>query len=328
VAFRPTHRQLEYLVALDTARHFGRAAELCHVSQPTLSVQIALLEKQLGVSLVERTPGAIELSAIGSEVAAAARSVLATLDDIVTLASAGRDNLGSLIRLGVVPTFGPYFLPSFLPSLHGRYPALRLHVREDRPALLEEQVRSGTIDCALGQRPQDEAAFAFEGICIEQIFLGVARNHRLAERPSVTLKELKGEQLLTLGRGHRLLENVRELAALSGAIMLEDYEGTSLDALRQMVSIEMGLSLFPELYVRSEFTRGANIALLSIEDWPARREIGFFWRRTSARAAHFRQLTVLASAVVTDQMIIGGEEPRHEKDLTAGTARPFSAVPK
>ncbi|WP_137129225.1 hydrogen peroxide-inducible genes activator [Rhizobium sp. FY34] len=299
--FRPSHRQLEYLVALDATRHFGRAAEQCHVSQPTLSVQIALLEKQLGVSLVERTPGAIAMSAVGADVVAAAREVLATLDDIVTLASAGRDNLGSLMRLGVVPTFGPYFLPFFLPELHRRYPALRVHVREDRPALLEEQVRNGTIDCALGQRPQEEDAFTFQSVCVEQIFLGVAGNHRLAHRGSVMLKELKGEPLLTLGRGHRLLENVRELAALSGALMADDYEGTSLDAIRQMVSIEMGLSLFPELYVKSEFMREGNVALLTISDWPAHREIGFFWRRTSARATHFRQLTTLAKQAMQEK---------------------------
>lgn len=296
--FRPTHRQLEYLVALDETRHFGRAAQLCHVSQPTLSVQISLLEKQLDVVLVERTPGAISLSSVGQDIAAAARSVLATLDDIVTVASAGRDNLGSLIRLGVVPTFGPYFLPVFLPDLHRRYPALRVHVREERPALLEDQVRGGDIDCALGQQPKHRDSFVFEPICREQILLGIPVNHRLASAASVRLADLEGETLLTLGRGHRLVENVRELATLSGSVMAEDYEGTSLDALRQMVAIEMGLSLFPEFYVRTEFAKEANVKLFPIEDWPASREMGFFWRSSSARGAHFRQLAVLAREIL------------------------------
>ncbi|MGE6741121.1 hydrogen peroxide-inducible genes activator [Allorhizobium pseudoryzae] len=296
--FRPTHRQLEYLVALDETRHFGRAAQACHVSQPTLSVQISLLEKQLGVVLVERTPGAISLSSVGQEIAAAARSVLATLDDIVTVASAGRDNLGSLIRLGVVPTFGPYFLPVFLPDLHRLYPALRIHVREERPTLLEEQVRGGEIDCALGQQPRQAEAFVFDLVCHEQIFLGVPANHRLASAAKVRLADLRGETLLTLGRGHRLVENVRELATLSGSTMADDYEGTSLDALRQMVAIEMGLSLFPEFYVRTEFAKEANVKLLTIDDWPASREMGFFWRSSSARSAHFRQLAVLARTML------------------------------
>jgi len=288
--FRPTHRQLEYLVALDATRHFGRAAERCHVSQPTLSVQLALLEEQLDVSLIERTPGAITLSPVGHQIAAAARTILSTLDEIVAIATSGRDNLGGLIRLGVVPTFGPYLLPSVLPQLHEAYPTLRLHVREDRPAFLEDQVLNGAIDCALGQKPQNEDIFAFEQICVERIFLGVSSRHRLADRKTVALKDLKSETLLTLGKGHRLLENVRELATVSGAIMAEDYEGTSLDTLRQMVSIEMGLSLFPELYALSEMIREPSIVLKEISDWPAHREIGFFWRRTSARSAHFQTL--------------------------------------
>lgn len=288
--FRPSHRQLEYLLALDATRHFGRAAEKCHVSQPTLSVQISLLEKQLGISLIDRTPGSLTLSPAGRDIAAAARTVLSTLDEIVAIASVGRDNLGGLIRLGAVPTFGPYFLPAVLPQLHQRYPQLRLHVREDRPRYLEEGVRDGTIDCALGQRPQDDSTLTFEQICTEQIFLGVPRAHRLASAGSIQLADLKGETLLTLGSGHRLLENVRQLASLSGAIMAEDYEGTSLDTLRQMVSIEMGLSLFPELYVRSEMPRESNLALLTISDWPASREIGFFWRKNSARTSHYERL--------------------------------------
>lgn len=300
--FRPSHRQLEYLVALEATRHFGRAAERCHVSQPTLSVQVALLEKQLGVSLIERTPGAIALSPMGQEIAAAARTILSTLDEIVVVATSGRDNLGGLIRLGVVPTFGPYLLPSVLPQLHETYPALRLHVREDRPAFLEEQVLSGAIDCALGQKPQNEEAFVFEHICTEQIFLGVSSRHRLAKADTVALKDLKSETLLTLGKGHRLLENVRELATVSGAIMADDYEGTSLDALRQMVSIEMGLSLFPELYVLSEMSSERTVALKQIADWPARRDIGFFWRRTSARTSHFQMLATHTRLVAQEKL--------------------------
>ncbi|MFD1746227.1 hydrogen peroxide-inducible genes activator [Rhizobium helianthi] len=300
--FRPSHRQLEYLLALDATRHFGRAAERCHVSQPTLSVQIGLLEKQLGISLIDRTPGALTLSPAGRDIAAAARTVLSTLDEIVAIASIGRNNLGGLIRLGAVPTFGPYFLPAVLPQLHERYPQLRLHVREDRPRDLEEGVREGTIDCALGQRPQNDETLMFEQICSEQIFLGVPQRHRLAGAGSIRLSDLKGEILLTLGSGHRLLENVRELASLSGAIMAEDYEGTSLDTLRQMVSIEMGLSLFPELYARSEMPRDASIALLTISDWPASREIGFFWRRNSARTSHYEMLASHARAVAQEKL--------------------------
>lgn len=131
--FRPRHRQLEYVVALAETGHFGAAAKRCNVSQPTLSVQIALLEDQLGTPLFDRTRGRVIPTAIGERVIASARAVLQALDDIVATAATGADNLGGLIRLGVAPTFGPYFLPHLLPVLHRRYPGLQIYIREERP---------------------------------------------------------------------------------------------------------------------------------------------------------------------------------------------------
>ncbi|KEQ08831.1 LysR family transcriptional regulator [Pseudorhizobium pelagicum] len=298
--YRPTVRQLEYLVMLGETGHFGEAAKRCHVSQPTLSVQIALLEQRLGCALIDRTPGLVAPTPAGLEVIASARTVLDTLDGMVAVASVSQGALGGLIRLGAVPTFGPYFLPRLLPRLHAAYPGLRLHIREERPLLLEEQVADGSIHCGLGPAPAAGDTCEFSAICEERIFLGVSRRHRLAGRDTVDLASLAGEQLLTLGRGHRLLDTVRDLARVSGAHLVDDYEGTSLDALRQMVSIDMGLSLFPELYVRSEFRSDQDVHLLRIEGWPGVRTIGFFWRRHSVRDAHYRRLAELGKAVADD----------------------------
>lgn len=298
--YRPTHRQLEYLVALGDVRHFGEAARRCHVSQPTLSVQVALLEKQLGVTLIDRSASHIAPTPIGEDVIAAARTLLLGLDEIVALASSGRKNLGGLIRLGIAPTVGPYLMPYFLPSLHARYPALKVHLREDRPTALEDRIRAGEIDCALGPRPADETSFAYAPVCREEIMLGLPSGHRLAGRDEVTLSELAGETLLTLGRGHRLFENVRGLADASGAVFAENYEGTSLDAIRQMVAIEMGMSLFPELYIRSEFAKEQNVALARIRDWPISRDIGLYWRSSSARKPHYEVLAEMAKATARD----------------------------
>ena len=295
--FRPSHRQLQYLVALGDTGHFGEAARRCHVSQPTLSVQVALLEQQLGAALIDRTPGNIVPTYTGRQIIAAARTILGSLDDITALASTSRTNLGGLIRLGVVPTFGPYFLPHLLPKLHQKFHELQVHIREDRPSSLEDSVLKGTTDCALGPMPAGNDLLTFRPICVERIFLGVPRNHPLADADRIEARRLKGERLLTLGKGHHLFENVRELARLSGAHLAEDYEGTSLDALRQMVSIEMGLSLFPELYIRSEFRRDENMHLVTLEGWPAHRTIGFYWRSNSVRAVHFDQLAALGETV-------------------------------
>ena len=288
--FRPRHRQLEYVVALAEPGHFGAAAKRCHVSQPTLSVQVGLLEEQLGTQLFDRTRGRLIPTAIGEQVIASARSVLQALDDIVATAATGADNLGGLIRLGVAPTFGPYFLPHLLPVLHRRYPGLQIYIREERPSVIEREVTAGNLDCGLGPQPLSGSVLTFRRLCREAIYLGAARDHRLGEGESVAIGQLKGERLLTLGRGHQLFESARALAAASGAQVREDYEGTSLDALRQMVIMGMGLSLFPELYARSEFRVQDHIALLKVEDWPATRDMGFFWRAGNNRAAHFDQL--------------------------------------
>lgn len=295
--YRPTHRQLEYLVALGEAGHFGEAARRCSVSQPTLSVQVALLEKQLGATLIERMPGQVAPTPVGAEIIAAARIVLHGLDEIRALAASSKGNLGGSLRLGVVSSFGPYFLPYLLPELHREHRDLKVYIREDRPRLLERAVLEGETDCALGQIPDQEELFSFRHICRERIYLGVPKEHPLARLERVPVSALKGERLLTLGPGHRLLDDVRQLATISGAMLAEDYEGSSLDALRQMVSIEMGLSLFPELYVRSEFAREQNVRLLTLDGWSGERQIGFFWRKSSARGGHFEALAQLGKAV-------------------------------
>lgn len=289
MVYRPTHRQLEYLVALDETRHFGRAAKRCHVSQPTLSVQIAVVEDQLEAVLFERMANRIAPTPTGARVIALARAVLGTLDEIVALARGDADGLGGLIRLGVAPTFGPYFLPALLPRLHREHPDLQVYIREERPAHIEREVLDGTLDCGLGPEPHN-SQLCFDPLCVERIFLGVPADHRLAQATSAELSGLRNERLLTLGRGHRLFDNVRELATASGASLIDDYEGTSLDAIRQMVSIGMGCSLFPELYARSEFARLTDVVLLPIKDWEAQRTVGYFWREGSPRARHYQRL--------------------------------------
>jgi len=306
--FRPSHRQLEYVVVLAETGHFGAAAKRCHVSQPTLSAQVALLERQLGTALFDRTPGRVVPTAVGSDVVSAARSVLSTLDDMVSLATRGAGNLGGLIKLGVAPTFGPYFLPALLPALHAKYPGLQLYIKEERPAAVEREVMSGLLDCGLGPAPTSGHALTFRKLCHEAIYLGVAKDHPLAKSRVVSPEQLRGERLLTLGRGHHLFERVRELAAQCGADVREDYEGTSLDALHQMVLLGMGLSLFPQLYAAAELRDDDGIVLLRLEGWPASREMGYFWRAGSGRAAQFAALAD-ESQRSCKALGLGGEPP-------------------
>lgn len=287
--FRPTLRQLEYVVALAECGHFGKAAKRCHVSQPTLSVQIGIVEENLGIQLFERTSATVLITPVGQRFLHGARVTLAAMSDLMDAVVHDSAALGGIIRLGTPPTFGPYFLPTFLPPLHHTYPGLKIYIVEDRPAAIETAVAEGTFDCGLGPSC-GEPSLTFIPIGSERLYLGVPADHRLAQRRSVAVKELASERLLALGSGNRLLENVQHLAKASGATVVDDYVGTSLDAIRQMVSIGMGCSLFPELYARAEFRNAEDVHLLEVKDWRETREVGIYFRATAGRVVHFEEL--------------------------------------
>jgi LysR family hydrogen peroxide-inducible transcriptional activator len=303
--YRPTHRQLEYFVAVADRGHFADAAKACNVSQPTLSTQLRLLEEQLGADLIERGVSGARPTPVGLKLLPRARALLSALDDMVDLAATGAENLGGLIRLGVAPTFGPYFMPRFLPRLHAVYPALEIYIREDRPSALETGVGDGTIDCAITPLPQGSSPFITAPICEETIYLGIPAEHPLAREREIGIEMLGDFRLLTLGRGHRLYDQVQTLCDASGAQLREDYEGTSLDALRQMVSIGMGLSLFPAAYAASEIGDDAAIRLCEIAHWPIRRSICLAWRRGSVREQHYQTLADLAAEAVANMDVAG-----------------------
>lgn len=287
--YRPSFRQLEYIVAVAECGHFGKAARRCHVSQPTLSVQVAGVEEGLGVQLFERTPSVILTTPIGERFVHGARLTLAALNDLVDAVAKDGRSLGGLVKIGTAPSFGPYFLPAFLPPIHRAYPDLKVHILEDRPAAIEMAVAEGVLDCGIG--PVCETpGLTVRAIGAEKLYLGVPADHRLAARHTVRIADLQGEPLLALGSGHRLLENVRHLAEAAGAVLVDDYEGTSLDAIRQMISIGMGCSLFPELYARAEFRQSDDVRLVTIEDWQETRPIGLYFREHSGRDRHFEAL--------------------------------------
>lgn len=303
--YRPSPRQLQYFLAVAERGHFAEAAKTCHVSQPTLSSQLKLLEDQLGVTLIERGTALARPTSAGQRLMPLARLVLGALDEIVELAGTTTENLGGLIRLGVAPTFGPYFLPWLLPRLHAAWPSLEIYIREDRPGPLEAGLQDGTIDCILTPLIPSITRFAHVPLCSEAIFLGLPAEHPLAGAPAISTSMLAGEKLLTLGRGYRLYEQVQQLCEASGSIMRDDYEGTSLDALRQMVSIGMGLSLFPAAYAASEFRKETDVALRQISDWPIARTLCLAWRRESGRTGHFETLAREAMATIGELKITG-----------------------
>lgn len=295
MARRPSLRQLEYLVAIVECRHFGEAAKAVAVSQPTLSIQIKALEDSIGTQLLERGRNNVAPTPAGEIVVERARDILLQVDDLIAAVQQERNNLGGLIRLGTAPTIGPYLLPMIVPRLHAAYPALKIHIREALPSRLEELVTDGSIDLALSALPARDPRLASSELIEERLLIGLARDHPLAALKSIRPERLAGEKFLTLGRGHRLYDHVERLAARHGAEVLEDYEGTSLDALRQMVALGMGLSVFPEHYAASEISSDPSVVVRPLKATMLVRTIGFFWRPTAARTADYAALVAFAS---------------------------------
>ncbi len=286
----PTLKQLRYLVAVAETLHFRRAAELSHVSQPTLSGQLRELEDRLGVQLVERSRSRVILTPLGREIADRAKTVLRDVQDVVELAKQGQSPLGGTIRVGVLQSLGPYFLPHILPELHRRYPDLKLYVREGLPAALLERLDDGKFDLLFFPLPVQGAELRSVRLFREPLWVVVPGEHRLAGREAIQRSDLEGETFLTLERGHRLHDQVRALCEQYGAMLSLDYEGTSLDTLRQMVAMGMGLSLLPALYVRSEVLHDRQVVAREMKSRAPYRMIGMVWRRHSARQEEYETL--------------------------------------
>ena len=289
----PTLKQLNALATVLDAGHFGEAARRLNVTQPTLSQQIRTLEDNLGGPLIDRD--GVRATSLGAEVARRSRSILRDVTDLVEAAREARGGFGGLVRLGVLPTVGPYLLPPVLRGLHERFPTLRLHVREDRPEPLVAGLREGRFDVLLCVLPVEGGWTRERALFEEAIRVGVPLDHPLAGRASISREDLRGEAMLTLGRGHPLHAATEAIAGAQSATVLTEFEGSSLDAIRQMVATGLGIALFPELYVRSEIERGDDVVALSE---PLTRSVGLAWRTAAPRSRQFEALAgELAGAV-------------------------------
>jgi LysR family transcriptional regulator, hydrogen peroxide-inducible genes activator len=283
-------RQLEYLVALAETKHFRRAAERANTTQPTLSEQIKALEARLGAQLVERTTARVLLTPLGHEVVEIARRILNDAREIRNLAASDTKELRGLLRLGLPPTIGPYLLQRAAPKLHRAYPQLRLYVREDLPQLLPRSLEEGVHDVIICPLPVKGADIQTVVLFREPLLLTVGADHPLAKKGSVTLADIKGQDVLALGPGHQLHEAAIGLCKASGARLRYEFEGTSLDMLREMVVMGLGITFMPGLYARSELTQDKDVRLLEIHDRGLFRTIGMAWRRASSRAEMYLSL--------------------------------------
>jgi LysR family hydrogen peroxide-inducible transcriptional activator len=290
-------RDLGYLVAVADERHFGRAADACFVSQPTLSTQIKKLERELGVELIERNPRRITLTDAGERVVERARVILSEAQDIRNIALQAQDPESGSIQLGLFPTIAPYLLPHVVPNIHQRFPKLELLLVEEKTEVVLERLRDGDLDAAIVALP-----VAADGLCSEPLFsedflLAVPAEHPLAGvTDPVDVSVLADEHVLLLEEGHCLRDQALAVCRLGGASEQSGFRATSLETLRQMVAAGVGVTLLPQLAVQPPVPPSADIALLRFTEPVPQRRIAMFWRESSV----YRDLLPKVAKVIRD----------------------------
>lgn len=289
-----TLKQLRAILALSNQRHFRRAAEELGVTQPSLSAQIQNLESALHVRLVDRARGGVSLTPVGREIASRARRILDEERAMRDFAASAKTGLAGTIRLGAAPTIGPYLLPHIVSSLHRKDKSLGLYVREDAPHSLEHDLARGDHDVLLTPLPPSSADFASELLFREPLYLAVAADHRLADLELPTLKEIRGERVLALSPRHQLHDQVADICEAAGATIDRDYEGTSVDALRHMAGMGMGVTFLPALYAHSEIRPKSEIVLKRISGRLFVRSIALVWRKGAGGARNYREIAAIA----------------------------------
>lgn len=287
----PTLRQMQYFVALAETGSFSRAAAACHVTQSTLSDAIRQLEETIGVSLIDRSNRTLVLTAAGEEAERRMKALLVDARELVDAARSNQRALSDRIRLGVIPSIAPYFLPRALPELRRAYPDLRLHLREDLTRTLLDELRAGRLDICLIAFPVQTGGLATEIIAEDSLLLAVDGHHRLAGRRSVSREELADETLLLLEDGHCLRDHIRAVAPGFANLQNEDIRASSLTTLVHMVDNQLGITFLPRIAVEAGILSGTEIQLSELEGPAARRSLGLVWRKGSSRERDFRLLT-------------------------------------
>lgn len=284
-------RDLQYLIALADYRHFGKAAEASFVSQPTLSTQIKKLEEELGVALFERAPRKVMLTPIGREITERARLIVRDVMQMKESAQRSRDPQTGTVKLGLFPTLAPYLLIHTIPNINQRFPDLQLLLTEEKSNVLLSHLREGRLDAALLALPIYDDQLHTEFLFEESFVLALPESHPLAQKDVVDIQDLHDERLLLLEDGHCLRDQALDVCHLAGAQEKTEFRATSLETLRQMVALGVGMTLLPSLSVQPPLTQPDNLKLIRFNEPVPSRKIALVWRKSSAMHDFLLQLT-------------------------------------
>ena len=293
-----TLTELRYIVAVARERHFGRAAEACFVSQPTLSVAIKKLEEELDVKLFERGSNEVSVTPLGEEIVRQAQTVIEQAAGIKEIARRGKDPVSGPLRLGVIYTVGPYLLPDLVRQAIERMPRMPLMLQENFTAKLLDMLRTGELDAAILAEPFPDAGLAIAPLYDEPFMVAVPKKHPLARRKRIPADELKKETMLLLGTGHCFRDHVLEVCpeyaqfSSNSEGIRKSFEGSSLETIKYMVASGMGLTVVPQLSVPAEPDK--HVAYVPFSDPVPTRRVVLVWRRTFTR---YEAIAALRNAI-------------------------------
>ncbi len=279
-----TLTEMRYLMALARERHFGRAAQACHVSQPTLSVAIKKVEGQLGAVLFERSAADVRITPVGERIVAQVRRVLEESLKLEEIAAQGRDPLSGMLRLGVIYTVAPYLLPQLIPALHRQAPAMPLFLKEDFTAKLLEALKSGELDVIVIALPLQEQGLAERAVYDEPFRVVVPVDHPWASRKRITTQEIDGQNVLLLGQGNCFRDQVLEACPKLSTVSTrgDALEGGSLETIRYMVASGAGVAVMPSTAADPWGDQGM-VRVLEFAGASPKRRVGLVWRITFPR---------------------------------------------
>ncbi len=293
-----TLTELKYIVAVARERHFGRAAEACFVSQPTLSVAIKKLEEELDVKIFERGASEVSVTALGEQIVRQAQQVIEQAQAIREIAKLGKDPVSGPLRLGVIYTIGPYLLPDLVKNAIATVPQMPLMLQENFTAKLLDMLRTGELDAAIMAEPFPDTGLAIAPLYDEPFLAAVPVGHPFAQRASITAEELKNETMLLLGTGHCFRDHVLEVCpeyarfASNAEGIRKSFEGSSLETIKYMVASGMGVTVVPQLSVPAE--QQTHIRYVPFTAPVPTRRVVLAWRRTFPR---YEAIAALRNAI-------------------------------
>ncbi|WP_076592457.1 LysR substrate-binding domain-containing protein [Herminiimonas arsenitoxidans] len=286
-----TLTELKYIVAVAREKHFGHAAEACHVAQPTLSVAIKKLEDELGVTLFERGGSEISMTPLGVQIVAQAERVLEQTAAIKEIAKQNKDPLVGPFRLGIIYTIAPYLLPPLVKTIIDRVPQMPLVLQENFTVKLLDLLRQGELDAAIVALPFPDQGLLVQPVYDEPFVVAVPKNHAWANRSSVTTNDLKSETMLLLGNGHCFRDQVLEVCpemsrfSTSGDGIARTFEGSSLETIRHMVASGIGITVLPQASVPDMQAKDGMLRYIPFEKPGPSRRVVLVWRKSFTRGA-------------------------------------------